>query len=159
MTFPRLKLLLAACLLWLSLLPQPSLDDSPPVLSYGTQPVDWSVLRIRLDQDARWYTWASQQQPPTTTMTRRVSATGGGHRGYATAKECVSMVEHGGSYDRSSNPSHFGRYQFSRGTWAAYGGNPETWGSASPAEQDAVFETAWASPGGPSNWLPYDGCG
>lgn len=68
------------------------------------------------------------------------------------------MVEHGGSYDRSSNPGHFGRYQFSRPTWAAYGGNPDTWGSASPEEQDAVFEAAWNSPGGPSNWLPYDGC-
>jgi hypothetical protein len=81
----------------------------------------------------------------------------GGHRGYATAEECIAMVEHGGAYDRSTNPTHFGRYQFSRSTWIAYGGDPATWGSASPAEQDAVFARAMAA-GGQSNWLPYDGC-
>lgn len=86
------------------------------------------------------------------------SAGHGAHRGYPDARTCVADTENGGSYGRSSNPSHFGKYQFSRSTWAEYGGNPATWGSASPAEQDAVFERAWRSPGGPSNWLPYDGC-
>lgn len=88
-----------------------------------------------------------------------VHPSGGSHRGWATARECTSMVEHGGSYDRSTNPTHFGRYQFDRPLWAAFGGNPDTWGSASPGEQDAVFDRAWASPGGPNNWLPYNGCG
>ncbi|MGH9095596.1 MAG: transglycosylase family protein, partial [Acidimicrobiales bacterium] len=71
---------------------------------------------------------------------------------------CIIARENGGSYGRSSNPSHFGRYQFSRGTWAAYGGSPDTWGSASPAEQDAVFARALASPGGAANWTPFDHC-
>lgn len=72
------------------------------------------------------------------------------------------MVEHNGSYDESDNPTHKGRYQFARSTWIAYGGVPEHWDDwslATPAEQDDVFERAWNSPGGPSNWLPYDGCG
>ncbi len=70
---------------------------------------------------------------------------------------CIARVENGGKYDRSTNPTHFGRYQFSRGTWAEYGGNPADWGSASPAEQDAVFANAMAR-GGQGNWTPYDGC-
>lgn len=68
-------------------------------------------------------------------------------------------MENGGDYGRSSNPGHFGKFQFSRPTWIAFGGSPETWGHASPAEQEEVFDRAWNSPGGPGNWLPYDGCG
>lgn len=84
------------------------------------------------------------------------------HRGYSTAKECVSMVEHGGSYTESSNPSHKGRYQISRPLWISYGGVAEHWDDWSlttPSEQDRIFESAWYSPGGHHNWLPYDGCG
>lgn len=84
------------------------------------------------------------------------------HRGYSTAKECASMVEHGGSYDESNNPSHKGRYQFSRPLWIANGGvaaHWDDWSFTTPAEQDAVFETAWYAPRGYNNWLPYDGCG
>jgi len=103
--------------------------------------------------------------PPTTTTTSTTTTPRpviyarhwGAHRGYPTAAACIAAVEHGGAYDRSSNPSHFGRYQFSRGTWIAYGGNPATWGNATPQEQDAVFARAVAA-GGLSNWLPYDGC-
>lgn len=92
------------------------------------------------------------------------SSGGGSHRGYATARECVSMTEHGGSYDQSSNPSHRGRYQFSRSSWISFGGIPEHWDNwslASPGEQDAVFETAWSQ--GPAvqqqQWLRWDRCG
>lgn len=88
---------------------------------------------------------------------RRSGGGSGGHRGYATWYECTAAVENHGDYGRSTNPTHFGRYQFSRGTWAAYGGNPDTWGHASPAEQDAVFARAVAA-GGESNWRPYNGC-
>lgn len=110
---------------------------------------------------ARWYSWAAQlpvPTPPAPVVPRRPGAP---HRGYATARECVSMVEHAGSYDRSSNPTHFGRYQFSRPAWESFGGNPDTWGTATPAEQDAVFDTAWSQ--GPAvqlqQWLRWDGCG
>jgi hypothetical protein len=88
----------------------------------------------------------------------------GSHRGYSTAKECVSMVEHGGSYDESSNPTHKGRYQFSRPAWIYFGGVPEHWDNwelATPEEQDRVFENAWSQ--GPAvqkqQWLNWDGCG
>jgi hypothetical protein len=67
------------------------------------------------------------------------------------------MVEHTG-YDRSSNPSHFGRYQFDRNAWSTYGGNPADWGHASPAEQDRVFNNAMNA-GAYSRWVPWDGCG
>lgn len=87
----------------------------------------------------------------------RSAPSGGSHRGYATWWECTSMVENHGDYGRSSNRTHFGRYQFSRGTWAAYGGDPATWGSASPEEQDRVFQNA-IDKGGESNWRPYNGC-
>lgn len=84
----------------------------------------------------------------------------GAHRGYPDARTCVSMSEHGGAYDRSSNPSHFGRYQFSRSAWVSFGGDPSTWGIASPAEQDAMFNRAWSL--GPAvqygQWLEWDGC-
>lgn len=71
---------------------------------------------------------------------------------------CIVQREHGGSYSRSSNPTHFGRYQFSRPSWARHGGNPATWGTASPAEQDRVFLRAVADDHGYREWQPWDGC-
>lgn len=88
----------------------------------------------------------------------RSKPSGSAHRGYATARECISMVENGGDYGRSSNPSHFGRYQFDREAWVTFGGNPDTWGTASPEEQDAVFDEAMRQEAY-SRWLPYDNCG
>lgn len=121
-----------------------------------------AIEQARADQLARFYAWAAAQpKPAPRRAARATSSSSASHRGYATAKECVSMVEHGGSYDESTNPSHKGRYQFSRSTWIAYGGvasHWDDWSLASAAEQDEVFERAWSSPGGPENWLPYDGC-
>jgi hypothetical protein len=57
-----------------------------------------------------------------------------------------------------NSSGHYGLYQFSASTWAAYGGNPSTFGNASAAEQTQVFNNAMATPGGASNWSPYDGC-
>ncbi|MDQ2727709.1 MAG: LysM peptidoglycan-binding domain-containing protein [Actinomycetota bacterium] len=70
---------------------------------------------------------------------------------------CIRASENGGSYGRSGNATHFGAYQFDRQTWAAHGGNPADWGSASAAEQDQVFANTVAS-SGYSAWTPYDGC-
>lgn len=154
--------LVAVCLLLLALVtPRPGDRTPPPIISPSvTSEADWSVLRTKLDEQAyRLAVFYAEASKPAKKATALRSAGSGNHRGYATAKECVSMVEHSGSYDRSSNPGHTGRYQFSRPTWIAFGGNPDTWENASPEEQDAVFERAWNSPGGPSNWLPYDGCG
>lgn len=150
-----LRKLVAVGLLWLALWPQPvSVRDTPPVLTYGTPAKDWTVLAARLQERRDWYAWAAAQPAP---ASPRRSVSHGSHRGYASAVECIGAVENGGDYGRSSNPSHFGRYQFSRPTWAAYGGDPSTWGYASPTEQDAVFANAIAA-GGLSNWTPYDGC-
>lgn len=70
---------------------------------------------------------------------------------------CIRAHENGGSYGRSGNATHFGAYQFDRSTWAANGGNPADWGSASSAEQDRVFANTVAS-SGYSAWTPFDGC-
>lgn len=110
---------------------------------------------------AAWYEWASTHQPPQPTVHHHPAvSTSGTHHGYPSARDCVSGTENGGDYGRSSNPEHFGRYQFSRGAWISFGGDPGTWGTASPAEQDHVFDTAWSQ--GPDvqeqQWLRWDGC-
>ena len=72
--------------------------------------------------------------------------------------DCVRAREDGSGDPLVMNASgHFGWYQFSYGTWVEYGGAPADFGSASTAEQDAVFANAMAA-GGESNWSPYDGC-
>lgn len=53
----------------------------------------------------------------------------------------------GSPYGRSTNRTHFGAYQFDRGTWASNGGDPNTWGIATPEEQDRVAATTYARRG------------
>lgn len=71
---------------------------------------------------------------------------------------CVIARESGGNSQVMNSTGHYGLYQFSAGTWAAYGGDPADFGDASVAEQNQVFSNAMATPGGASNWSPYDGC-
>jgi LysM repeat protein len=70
---------------------------------------------------------------------------------------CVIARESGGNPQVMNASGHYGLYQFSAATWAAYGGNPADFGHASVAEQNQVFANAMAA-GGESNWAPYDGC-
>ena len=70
---------------------------------------------------------------------------------------CVIARESGGNPQVMNASGHYGLYQFSASTWAAYGGNPADFGHASVAEQNQVFNNAIAA-GGESNWAPYDGC-
>jgi LysM repeat protein len=70
---------------------------------------------------------------------------------------CVIARESGGNAQVMNSTGHYGLYQFSASTWAAYGGNPADFGSASVSEQNQVFANALAA-GGQSNWAPYDGC-
>jgi LysM repeat protein len=70
---------------------------------------------------------------------------------------CVIAAESGGNSQVMNSSGHYGLYQFSASTWAAYGGNPASFGNASVAEQNQVFNNAMAA-GGASNWAPYDGC-
>jgi hypothetical protein len=70
---------------------------------------------------------------------------------------CVISRESGGNSQVMNSTGHYGLYQFSASTWAAYGGNPADFGHATVAEQEQIFSNALAS-AGQSNWSPYDGC-
>ena len=81
--------------------------------------------------------------------------------GYSTGgafQQCVIRRESGGQSQVMNASGHYGLYQFSAATWAAYGGNPASFGHASVAQQNQVFANAMATPGGANNWGPYDGC-
>jgi LysM repeat protein len=71
--------------------------------------------------------------------------------------QCVIARESGGQAQVMNATGHYGLYQFSASTWAAYGGSPADFGHASVSEQNQVFDNAIAS-GGQSNWSAYDGC-
>jgi len=77
--------------------------------------------------------------------------------GDSSFQSCVIARESGGNSQVMNASGHYGLYQFSASTWAAYGGNPADFGNASVAEQNQVFDNAIAA-GGQSNWAPYDGC-
>jgi LysM repeat protein len=70
---------------------------------------------------------------------------------------CVIARESGGNSQVMNSSGHYGLYQFSAGTWSAYGGSSSDFGHASVSEQNRVFNNAMAQ-GGQSNWSPYDGC-
>jgi len=125
--------------------------DVPP-------PVSWTALQERLDGQSAWYAamvdlgdwfeWAAHLPRPHTAAHHSSR--------YGSAVECISSTENGGDYGRSTNPTHFGRFQYDRQTWEANGGDPDTWGSASPEEQDRVFADTLARYG-TTPWRG-DGC-
>jgi hypothetical protein len=84
----------------------------------------------------------------------QAATTYSGNGGFAS---CVIARESGGNAQAWNPNGHYGLYQFSASTWAAYGGNPGSFGNASVAQQNQVFNNAMAA-GGQSNWSPYDGC-
>ncbi len=102
--------------------------------------------------------------PPTTVVIHsepKPQATGG-TRPSGSRQACILTRENpndptGNRYGRSTNPSHFGAYQFDKQTWAAAGGDPAKWGTATPAEQDAAFNN-YVAHYGYGAWAPYDGC-
>ena len=57
--------------------------------------------------------------------------TGGG-----SFQSCVIASESGGNSQVMNSSGHYGLYQFSSGTWAAYGGNPADFGNASVARAE-----------------------
>ena len=95
---------------------------------------------------------AQTQSAPATSTASWSGAYPGGAFG-----TCVVARESGGNSQVMNSTGHYGLYQFSASTWAAYGGNPADFGNASVAEQNQVFANALAQ-GGQSNWAPYDGC-
>jgi LysM repeat protein len=84
----------------------------------------------------------------------RTDSTYSGNGGFAS---CVIARESGGNSQVTNSSGHYGLYQFSASTWAAYGGSSSEFGHASVAEQNQVFNSALAA-GGQSNWSAYDGC-
>ena len=94
---------------------------------------------------------SSASRPASTQATSTYSGSGGSFQA------CVIARESGGNPQVMNGSGHYGLYQFSASTWAAYGGNPADFGNASVAEQNQVFANAIAA-GGQSNWAPYDGC-
>jgi LysM repeat protein len=98
---------------------------------------------------------AASQAPATAQSTEQASYSGGTPGG--SFGQCVVARESGGNAQVMNSTGHYGLYQFSASTWAAYGGNPADFGNASAAEQNQVFANALAA-GGQSNWSAYDGC-
>ena len=85
------------------------------------------------------------------------SAPAATYSGSGSFQSCVIAHESGGNSQVMNGSGHYGLYQFSAGTWAAYGGSASSFGNASVAQQNQVFNNAIAA-GGQSNWAPYDGC-
>ena len=79
------------------------------------------------------------------------------YSGGGSFQACVIARESGGNPQVMNATGHYGLYQFSYATWVAYGGSPASFGHASVAEQNQVFNNAIAA-GGQSNWSAYDGC-
>jgi LysM repeat protein len=99
------------------------------------------------------------EQPATsaTSATSAPAQTTTSYTGDSSFQKCVITRESGGNSQVMNASGHYGLYQFSASTWAAYGGNPADFGHASVAEQNRVFDNAIAA-GGQFNWAPYDGC-
>jgi Transglycosylase-like domain len=85
------------------------------------------------------------------------AVSGGSYSGSGGFQSCVIARESGGNSQVMNSSGHYGLYQFSASTWQAYGGSAASFGHASVAEQNQVFNNAIAQ-GGQSNWSPYDGC-
>jgi LysM repeat protein len=100
---------------------------------------------------------AEQPASSVTSVTSAPAQTTTSYTGDSSFQKCVITRESGGNSQVMNSTGHYGLYQFSESTWAAYGGNPADFGHASVAEQNRVFDNAIAA-GGQFNWAPYDGC-
>lgn len=131
---------------------------SPNVIIPGqvlNVPVEPSTIPAAPSQDSASQPAPASQQTSQTTSEQSAGATSGTPGG--SFGQCVVNAESGGNPQVMNASGHYGLYQFSASTWAAYGGNPADFGNASVAEQNQVFSTAIAN-GGASNWSAYDGC-
>jgi len=121
------------------------IPDAPALL--GPAPAPASAAQVAAPSASPSYGTAQ-----TAVQASYSGATPGGSFG-----QCVVARESGGNAQVMNSTGHYGLYQFSASTWAAYGGNPADFGNASVAEQNQVFANALAA-GGESNWSAYDGC-
>ncbi len=67
----------------------------------------------------------------------------------------VALAESSDNAQVMNSSGHYGLYQFSVSTWTEAGGNPADFGHASVAEQNSVFDSAFAK-WGSSPWQPSD---
>jgi LysM repeat protein len=100
---------------------------------------------------------AEQRASSVTSATPAHARAATSYSGDSSFQKCVISRESGGNSQVMNSSGHYGLYQFSASTWAAYGGSPADFGHASAAEQNRIFDNAIAA-GGQFNWAPYDGC-
>lgn len=125
---------------------------------YELEPTVQVQQEIALDRTQAIRANRGEARSPTTTSTTVAPAKPKPNGRVPQAlRDCIARVENNGDYGRSSNPTHFGRYQFDLGTWVEFGGRKEDWGHASAAEQDRVFNNAMNA-GATNRWTPYDPC-
>ena len=142
---------------------KPERTPNPPALlgpSAAPAPAPVSVSVTVTTPASTRYSVAPTQAAPVQTapvQTAPKAASAATYSGSGSFQSCVIARESGGSSQVMNGSGHYGLYQFSASTWAAYGGNPSSFGSASVAQQNQVFNNAMAA-GGQSNWAPYDGC-
>ena len=123
----------------------PAAPVAAPVQQTSTAPVQAPVAQAPVAQ-------APVAQAPVAHAAPAATYSGG-----SSFQQCVIARESGGNSQVMNGSGHYGLYQFSASTWAAYGGSASSFGNASVAEQNQVFNNAIAA-GGQSNWAPYDGC-
>lgn len=127
--------------------------EDPPKIAQGVNAWDSQPAILWLSTKA----WHEAEPRPAPARRRPPRSSAPRSKRSGSTADCIAARENGGDYGRSSNPTHFGKYQYDRQTWAAHGGDPSTWGSASPEEQERVFAEGTAKYGYGA-WTPYDGC-
>ena len=128
----------------------PAAPVAAPVQQTSTAPVQAPVAQAPVAQ-------APVAQAPVAQAPVAQAAPAATYSGGSSFQQCVIARESGGNSQVMNGTGHYGLYQFSASTWAAYGGSASSFGNASVAEQNQVFNNAIAA-GGQSNWAPYDGC-
>jgi LysM repeat protein len=133
----------------------PAAPVAAPVRQTSTAPVEAPVAQAPVAQAP--VAQAPVAQAPVAQAPVTHTAPAATYSGGSSFQQCVIARESGGNSQVMNGSGHYGLYQFSASTWAAYGGSPSSFGNASVAEQNQVFNNAIAA-GGQSNWAPYDGC-
>jgi LysM repeat protein len=134
----------------------PANPGQMPSTSAGLSPGTGDAAPQQAPQQSAPAQDAPQAAAPSDSGASASGSYSGGTPGGAFGK-CVVAHESGGNAQVTNSSGHYGLYQFSPSTWAAYGGNPSDFGHASVGEQNHVFSNAIAQ-GGQSNWSSYDGC-
>jgi LysM repeat protein len=132
------------------------IPNSPALLG---PPAAHAPVSVTTPASTRYSVAPTQAAPVQTAPVQAApkAASAATYSGSGSFQSCVIARESGGNSQVMNGSGHYGLYQFSASTWAAYGGSPSSFGNASVAEQNQVFNNAIAA-GGQSNWAPYDGC-